>query len=353
MPQKTIVITSGTTWVVPFDWNSSNNRIEAIGGGGGGWHLTGGGGGGAYSRINNFTATPGQTIAITIGAGGAVNTDGGTTQFANASTLTAVGGSRATSSGARAPGGSAASSVGTIKFSGGNGGVQRGGGGGAGGPAGNGANGFNGTMTVQAHANGGRAANNAGGGGGVAVSSQGRSSQVAGAGLDLSSNVVGFSISSQTFRYVRWSVTALRSPGSDMQASEFILINSNTVLNMAGSTITSSRAASSTEQGANNLIDGNLNSKYYTGVTTSPWNFTIDLGSAKTFNGYAWATAEDVSNRDPVSWTLDVSSDNVNWTTVSTVTNYSTTTTRKEYVPSTITIVGSGGGGAGSYYSDV
>jgi hypothetical protein len=122
---------------------------------------------------------------------------------------------------------------------------------------------------------------------------------------------------------------------------------------MAGSTITSSRAGASDEFDANKLIDGNLNSKYYTGVTTSPWNFTIDLGSAKTFNGYAWATAEDVSNRDPVSWTLDVSSDNVNWTTVSTISNYSTTTTRKEYVPSTITIVGSGGGGAGSYYSDV
>ena len=353
MPQKTIVITSGTTWVVPWDWNSANNRIEAIGGGAGG-NANGGGGGAAYSRINNFAANVGQTIAISIGAGGAINANGGSTTFGNSSQLIAVGGGRASSSTVRAPGGTAAASNGTIKFNGGNGGVIRAGGGGAGGPAGIGANGFNGTMTVQSHANGGRAANNVGGGGGVAISYQSALiSQPGGDGLDLSSNVVGFSISSQTFRYVRWSVTALRSAGSDMQVSEFILINSNNVLNMAGSTITPSRAASITEQGANNLIDGNLNSKYYTGVTTSPWNFTIDLGSAKTFDGYAWATGDDSTQRDPISWTLDVSSDNVNWTTVSTISNYSTTTTRKAYVPSTITIVGSGGGGAGSYYSDV
>src|SRR3989344_3242542 len=33
---KIIFLTSGTSWTVPADWNSSNNTIEVIGGGGGG-----------------------------------------------------------------------------------------------------------------------------------------------------------------------------------------------------------------------------------------------------------------------------------------------------------------------------
>ena len=37
---KVIVVTSGTTWTVPSDWNSSNNKTEVIGGGAGGAGLT-------------------------------------------------------------------------------------------------------------------------------------------------------------------------------------------------------------------------------------------------------------------------------------------------------------------------
>src|ERR1019366_5704547 len=54
-----IFITSGTTWTVPSDWNSSNNTIEAIGGGGGGADGSGsnvngaGGAGGDYAKVSN------------------------------------------------------------------------------------------------------------------------------------------------------------------------------------------------------------------------------------------------------------------------------------------------------------
>ena len=34
--ETVVFITSGATWNVPSDWNSSNNKIECIGGGGGG-----------------------------------------------------------------------------------------------------------------------------------------------------------------------------------------------------------------------------------------------------------------------------------------------------------------------------
>src|SRR5271157_300463 len=76
MGTKVITLTSGSVWTVPTDWNSGNNTIERWGGGGsgssGGLGNSGGGGGGGGYRINtNVPLTPGDNIAIQIGAGGA------------------------------------------------------------------------------------------------------------------------------------------------------------------------------------------------------------------------------------------------------------------------------------------
>ncbi|MDO8576494.1 MAG: hypothetical protein Q7R90_04210, partial [bacterium] len=166
----TIYLTSGTSWTVPADWNSSNNTIEVIGGGGGGENGTGtfcgrAGGGGAYTRSINLALTSGSTATYRVGAGGIAGTKdllggypGGDTYF-NATSLTnavAKGPSVAVaaehgSSGLQPTGGSAANSVGLIKHNGGNGGNSGGipslsggaGGGGAAGPNGNGNAGSN------------------------------------------------------------------------------------------------------------------------------------------------------------------------------------------------------------------
>lgn len=54
--RKVIVLTSGTSWTVPGDWNNYDNKIEAIGGGGGGSNSGGGGGGGgAYNFVKKIT----------------------------------------------------------------------------------------------------------------------------------------------------------------------------------------------------------------------------------------------------------------------------------------------------------
>ena len=52
------IVTSGTSWTIPSDWNNASNTIEVIGGGGGGMagNIVGGGdagGGGAYARVGN------------------------------------------------------------------------------------------------------------------------------------------------------------------------------------------------------------------------------------------------------------------------------------------------------------
>jgi hypothetical protein len=76
---RVVYLTSGSTWIVPDDWNPLNNTIEAIGagGGGGGGTLGGGGGGGNYSRTDNYAGwLPGQTIGLVVGAGGSGGSPG-------------------------------------------------------------------------------------------------------------------------------------------------------------------------------------------------------------------------------------------------------------------------------------
>lgn len=177
-----IALTSGTTWIVPADWNNSNNSIECIGGGGGGRYAAsvggGGGGGGAYGKVVNVTLTPGGSVKYKIGAGGAAGTAGGDSYFCKAtSSCTSVtagnvvvgarGGSGGTSQ-TGASGGTTAGVAGSVNYAGGSGGADLGswgggGGGGAGGPFGAGGNGGNSSIAPKNGAGAG-----GGGGGGTA-----------------------------------------------------------------------------------------------------------------------------------------------------------------------------------------
>jgi len=169
---ETVILTSGTTWLVPNTWNSSNNTVSCIGGGGGA--RLGGGGGGARVINTNVSLTPGANISYTIGAGGSRGTTptaGGNTTF-NSSAMIAVGGGPASSANLNGGfGGTAASSTGTTKYSGGNGGAASlgadGGGGGAGGTTANGSSGSAGSG--ETGGNGGAGGNTGGGAGGIGV----------------------------------------------------------------------------------------------------------------------------------------------------------------------------------------
>jgi hypothetical protein len=134
-----------------------------------------------------------------------------------------------------------------------------------------------------------------------------------------------------TFRYVRWNITAVKTAGNLMQASEFVLRLGSSDISMTGTTVTGSNAGQPGE-GPSNLVDNNTGTKFCSTNTTAPWTFTFDLGSAKSFDGYRWATANDSVGRDPASWTVQTSTDNVNWTVRSTVTGFVATASRNTYV---------------------
>lgn len=181
------ILTSGTQWTVPSGWNNDNNSVECVGGGGGGGPSStliadGGGGGGAYSKVTNITLTPGAIVTYQVGTGGSGVFDGDDTFFngttvGNAS-VSAKGGHHGVGGGAGGLGGDAAAGVGTVKYSGGNGGSPlagtgpSGGGGGAAGPFGPGGNG----------GDSGSATAIGGGGGGTSYGLAGANGDLGGAG---------------------------------------------------------------------------------------------------------------------------------------------------------------------------
>jgi hypothetical protein len=179
-------LTTGTTWTVPADWNSSNNTIHLIGAGGGGATAVtagnnraagGGGGGGGYTVLSNQSLTPVASIPYTIGTS-AANINGGNTTFNTVNV--AGGGQRGNATTAPLSTGGAG---GTGTFAGGTGGAGAfgtvastgygsGGGGGAGGPNGVGGNGGAGSSSlVLGSIAGGGGGGNGGGFNGTAGSS--------------------------------------------------------------------------------------------------------------------------------------------------------------------------------------
>lgn len=145
----TDIFTASGTWTAPAGVTSVDVEVWGGGGAGGGQNLNsdggGGGGGGAYSKVIGVTVVPGNTYAVTVGAGGVgvvagTGGVGGDSHFINAATVMAKGGVGGAPSTGTPPaggaGGAAAAGVGTTKFSGGNGGQGRNNATGRGGPGG-------------------------------------------------------------------------------------------------------------------------------------------------------------------------------------------------------------------------
>jgi hypothetical protein len=188
--------TAGASWVVPAGVTSIS--AVCIGGGGGGCQSTsagGGGSGGDLRYYNNLSVTPGETLTITVGTGGAkgaTGTAGGFSRIARSGTtlLEAAGGGGGTTAAPGAKNGTSTTIAGSVGGGdGGAGGTASGtvtcsGGGGAGGYSGAGGAGAAGTNTgANAAANSG-AGGGGGGGGDTDTAGAGGGVNVFGIGLD-------------------------------------------------------------------------------------------------------------------------------------------------------------------------
>lgn len=171
--------TSSGTFTVPTGVRSID--IFVVGGGGGGksgvTSAAGGGGGGGYTKtVLKYAATPGQTFAVTIGAGGNPALNGGATSFGSVATAAGGKGGFLYAGG---PGGSGGGGAGTDW--GGNGGSN--GGNGSAGSDGNGGTGQG--TTTRAFGESSNTLYAGGGGGGAKVTNGAGGAGGGGAGGDI------------------------------------------------------------------------------------------------------------------------------------------------------------------------
>jgi hypothetical protein len=135
------------------------------------------------------------------------------------------------------------------------------------------------------------------------------------------------------YLYYRWQITQAKEtpPNADcVQAAEFVFQIGGVDQSMAGVTVTNPGGNNPVGETPPNLVDNNLTTKALdlNFVANGLTNFIFQFSSAKSFNGYRWATANDEESRDPKSWTIAGSNNGTTWTTLSTVSNFTATVAR-------------------------
>ena len=128
-------------------------------------------------------------------------------------------------------------------------------------------------------------------------------------------------------RYVRFTVTSTRTGGQNPGVSEFQLLRDGVYVPCPTDTLTYATSQSGPTGGPERLIDSDTVTKWLAGAPSGQY-FRVDLRNPMAFNGYRWYTANDAPERDPISWTVEVSPDNATWYTADVQTNQVITGTR-------------------------
>lgn len=133
-----------------------------------------------------------------------------------------------------------------------------------------------------------------------------------------------------TYRYFRFQPTAIRTPaGVTIQMSEFALLSGSTRL--TGMTITATGSTTGAGEEPDKAGDDNTATKWCN-TAGLPCTLVYDFGTATSATGYRWATANDATGRDPVSWIVSGSSDGSTWTVLDSRSSYATTTDRLTFL---------------------
>jgi hypothetical protein len=143
--------------------------------------------------------------------------------------------------------------------------------------------------------------------------------------------------SKKSYRYWRWQITGIRGGGLDshVQAAELNFQIAGVDQSWSGATVSNPGGSHPVSEEPWRIYDGNVNTKWLdlnfttSGITT----LIFDFGSnqKRSFSGYRWSTANDSQERDPKTWTISASNNNSNWTTLSNVSNFTSTTNRNTF----------------------
>lgn len=137
------------------------------------------------------------------------------------------------------------------------------------------------------------------------------------------------------FRFIRFVINAIRNSSvayTQLSRLEFLDENSNIYTYPSGTTVTTNLTGYSSSESPINIIDGNVNTKFCCPWTSSGY-LQINLGATGSldinrYTRFCWYTANDVPDRDPISFQVLFSTDGVNFNDGFTITNASITTTR-------------------------
>ena len=147
-----------------------------------------------------------------------------------------------------------------------------------------------------------------------------------------------------TTRFIRWTITRRRSDADAVQASEFVVYANGEAVSWDGSVgVNNAGGDNPGGEVPQNLVDGDTETKWADlnflvnggenpDTTYGQSIIEIDNFNTITFDSYSWATANDFPERDAVSWTVEVSMDNENWTLISNVSNADITEDRYTYI---------------------
>jgi len=137
-------------------------------------------------------------------------------------------------------------------------------------------------------------------------------------------------------RYLRWTLLKKKeSADVAIQASDLVLVLNNNDVTWNPSAVSTSPDSTYAipSESAQNLVDGNILGKYCninfgfgpTGTAT----IYIDNITNIEFDSYYYNTGNDFPSRDPVSWTLEFSYNNVDWILIDSVTDATITNDRR------------------------
>ena len=139
---------------------------------------------------------------------------------------------------------------------------------------------------------------------------------------------------------IRFQVDKVKSSGSGVQLSEFILVDKEgNEIDWSSLPIDSVTADSGNNspsgQEPEKLLDGNIDTKWFSWQFNAPSFAQINLNSdisVRDIAGYRWYTAEDSSGRDPVSWQVLLLNQQGEWEVASEVIDYPVTESRRTLV---------------------
>lgn len=132
------------------------------------------------------------------------------------------------------------------------------------------------------------------------------------------------------YQYFRFSPTELRGNPGLVQLAEFQLTLAGVPL--TGATATTPTSTNNPPAEAPPMaVDGDLGTKWLNFDAFVP--LVLDFGAPVSTDAYRLGTGNDAPERDPVTWTVEGSNDNLNWDLLDSQTLYPVPTDRGAYTP--------------------